>query len=317
MKLCSIVVPVFNESEGLAIFHDSLVSALSNITKGYNWTVIYINDGSSDESISEIRKIENNSTVKVVVLDFSRNFGKEAAVSAGITESLALGVDCTLIIDADGQHPVARIGDFIREWEAGAEVVIGVRSNSQHETLIKKFGSKFFYLGFNKLTGVKLVPRSTDFRLIDGNVVEEFTRLTERGRITRGLIDWLGFTRAYISFDALDRQHGSASYGTKKLIKLALNSFVSLSMAPLYFSGYLGVFFMLMSFLFGCFIIVEQFILSDPLRLNFSGPLILGVILLFLVGVVLSSLGLLALYIAKILEEAQNRPLYIVRKKSK
>lgn len=317
MKSCSIVVPVFNESEGITTFHNSLVSELGRIKEVHNWNIIYINDGSTDKSLSKLRAIEKRSSINTQILDFSRNFGKEAAVSAGIAEALRLHSDCAVILDADGQHPVVRIGDFIKEWESGAEVVVGVRANSKHESLIKKFGSKFFYASFNRLTGNELTPRSTDFRLVDRQVIEEFSALTERSRITRGLIDWLGFRRAYIEFEALDRQYGVATYSTKKLLQLALNSFVSLSMVPLYFSGYIGLLFVLAAFIAGCFILIEQFVLADPLSLNFSGPTILGVILVFLVGIILSSIGLLALYIAKILEEAQNRPLYIVRKKAK
>lgn len=315
LNSCAIIVPVYNEVDGISTFHQSLVKSLSLIKPEISWHIIYINDGSTDKSIDKLLAISKMTKNKVTVLDFSRNFGKEAAVSAGIQEANKMNIDCAVILDSDGQHPVTRIADFIKQWRSGAEVVIGVRGNSKHESLVKKFGSKFFYVSFNRLTGAGLTPRSTDFRLIDNQVIAEFSKLTERGRITRGLIDWLGFKRSYIEFDALDRQHGEASYSTKKLFQLALNSFVSLSMVPLYFSGYIGLLFMIASFITGCFILIEQFILADPLSLNFSGPTILGVILVFLVGIILSSIGLLALYIAKILEEAQNRPLYIVRSK--
>ncbi len=312
-KTLAIVVPVFNESAGILQFHTSLVGALKEL-KSYTKLVLYINDGSQDDSAKIISGIKSSQDIKVELVDFSRNFGKEAAVSAGIAEAYSQKSSAIMILDADGQHPVSLISSFVSEWESGSEVIIGIRANSKHEGIVKKIGSKVFYSAFNKFTGVKLIPGSTDFRLIDAQVAAEFVKLPERSRMTRGLIDWLGFNRSFITFDALERQHGTASYSAKKLFQLAINSFVSLSMIPLYISGYLGILFMTVAFLVGAFIFVQQFILSDPLQLGFSGPVIIGVVLVFLVGIILSSIGLLALYIAKILEEAQDRPLYIIRK---
>lgn len=147
-------------------------------------------------------------------------------------------------------------------------------------------------------------------------VVREFNRFTERGRITRGLIDWLGFRRDYVYFIANQRINGDAGYGIFKLIKLALSSFISLSLFPLKFAGYLGIIIVLFSGPLGVFIFVEKYVLSDPWGMSFSGPAILAVIILFLIGIVLACLGLIALYIGNIQAEVVNRPMYVIRRKN-
>jgi glycosyltransferase involved in cell wall biosynthesis len=150
---------------------------------------------------------------KVKIVNLSRNFGKEIATTAGIHHALG---DATIIMDGDGQHPPAILPEFIKKWKAGAQVVIGVRDSNQKEGLIKKWGSKIFYRLFNSTSGTEIVPRSTDYRLIDKTVRFEFLRFTERHRISRGLIDWLGFRREYINFHAPERLAGQASYRTRK-----------------------------------------------------------------------------------------------------
>lgn len=314
MQQCGVIIPVYNEAPGIKHFHESLVKSLNSI-ENIKWKIIYVNDGSLDDSLKNLNSLSANKSIEIVVLDFSRNFGKEAAVSAGIHEANSLSLDAAVILDSDGQHPVKLISKFIEKWKQGSEVVVGIRKNSQHEGLTKRLGSKLFYKSLKGLTDLEVIPGSTDFRLIDALVIAEFTRLTEHNRITRGLIDWLGFKKEYVEFEALEREHGQATYSIKKLFALAINSYISLSMVPLYLSGYIGVLFIVLSLFTGVFVIVEQYILKDPLLLNISGSAVLGILLIFLVGVILSSIGLIALYISRVLEEAQNRPLYIVRKK--
>ena len=315
MKRCGVVIPVYNESQGIGIFHDSLLRALREIGDGYEWRVIYVNDGSSDDSFQQLEILKSDKNITVAALDFSRNFGKEAAVTAGIHNARQQDVDCVIALDADGQHPVSKINAFIKKWEKGAEVVVGIRKNSQHEGWIKRVGSKVFYRSMKSFTSIEIIPGSTDFRLIDKVVIDEFCKLTEHNRMTRGLIDWLGFRREYIEFDALEREYGQATYSIRKLIGLAVNSYVSLSMVPLYLSGYLGMFFIVISGIAGLFIVIEQYAFNDVLQLHITGSAILGILNILLVGIILSSIGLLALYVSRTLEETQARPLYIVRKK--
>lgn len=309
MKLISIVCPVYNEESGIEWFHDQLCDTLKSI-KSYKFEIIYVNDGSRDNSIQKLHALKPNNHSSVVVIDLSRNFGKEPALSAGLASAKG---DAAIMLDSDGQHPVALLRSFIKIWEEGAEVVIGVRRSNKNEGLIKRYGSELFYQLFNKFSGTQLTPRSTDYRLVDRTVINEFVNLKERNRITRGLIDWLGFRREYIEFDADERRFGVASYSFKKLVELAVNTFVSLSSLPLYISGYAGAFFILASSALGVFIIVEQIILGDPMKLAVSGSAMLGVLLVFLVGIILSAQGLIGVYVSRLLSEGQGRPLFIIR----
>ncbi len=306
-KLISIVIPAFNEAENIDPFYQDLTNALDSV---YDYEFIFINDGSSDSTPVRISSLHDKDS-RVKLINFSRNFGKEIATTAGIHQAKG---DAILIIDADGQHPVELIPKFVALWEDGNQVVIGVRQTNKNEGLVKKYGSQLFYALFNRLTKVGLTPGSTDFRLIDKAVQQVFLNLPEANRITRGLIDWLGFQRVEINFHAKPRLHGEAAYSTKKLFKLALNSFVSLSFTPLHIFGYVGLVITFISLILGLFVIIEQFILNDPLGLKVTGSASLGILVLFLVGIVLISQWLTSLYISRMYEETKRRPLYIVDK---
>lgn len=306
--LLSIVVPAYNESEGIEEFHRKLL--LPSIKKFTNYEILYVNDGSKDDTLSKLSTIaRSDKKGRVKVINLSRNFGKEIATTAGITTAHG---DAIIILDADGQHPPKLIVDFVKKWEAGAQVVIGVRNSNTEEGFVKKFGSKIFYKLFNSYSGAAIVPRSTDFRLIDRAVQEEFIRCQERNRITRGLIDWLGFTRDYIEFDSPARLAGEASYRTTQLVKLALNSFVSLSLRPLEILAGIGAVVTSLSFLAGLFVILEQFLLGDPLKFHITGAAMLGIFITFLVGIVLTSQGIIAVYLSHIYTQTQARPLFVI-----
>lgn len=305
--LLSVVIPTFNESEGIKTFHDTL---LAPSLKGLNleYEVIYVNDGSRDDTLIKLTDLaERNGSIRIVNL--SRNFGKEIAISAGLAHAKG---DAIIMLDSDGQHPPSLIKDFVYSWKEGAQVVVGVRNSNQKEGVVKKYGSIIFYRMINSIANIKLIPRSTDFRLIDRVVLEEFLKFPERDRITRGMIDWLGFERSYIEFDAPARLAGEASYKTSQLVRLALNSFVSLSLKPLFFFGWIGVTITLLSLAFGVFILIEQFVLGDPLALHFSGSVILGTFTAFMVGLLLISQAILATYISHIYTQAQGRPLFVI-----
>lgn len=302
------VVPVYNESANIETFHNSLTAVLKKL-KNKSFEVIYVDDGSTDNSNVIIKKlIKRDKRIKLIAL--TKNFGKEVATSAGLQKSCG---DAVIMIDADCQHPIELIHLMIKKWQKNkSKVIVGVRKQNKNEGIVKHLGSWVFYKLFNSLTGFKLVPGSTDFRLIDRQVCTEFCKLTERNRITRGLIDWLGYKTSYVEFRANARQEGSSGYGTKKLIKLALTSFISLSFIPLYAMGYIGLILTPLSLMAGIFMIVEVLILNDPLQLGITGSAFLGILTVFLVGLVLISQGLLALYISYIYEEVRNRPLYVV-----
>ncbi|MEI7425773.1 MAG: glycosyltransferase family 2 protein [Candidatus Moraniibacteriota bacterium] len=305
-KLLSIIVPVYNEEKNIPLFYEKIQVILDGLN--YAWEIVFVNDGSCDKSILELNNISEKDS-RVQVIDFSRNFGKEIAVTAGINN--CQGVAC-IILDADLQHPIEKIPEFIEKWEAGAEVVVGVRKKNKGEGFVKKIGSYFFYKMINRISDMEIVTRATDYRLIDRVVIDAFNQLTEKNRMTRALIDWLGFRREYIYFEANERIHGVPSYSFWKLVRLAFNSMIAFSLFPLKLAGYLGVIITFFSGLLGIFIMVDRYLTKE---LHFSGSVILAVVILFLIGVVLVCLGLIALYIANIHAEVTNRPMYIIRKK--
>lgn len=306
MKL-SVVIPAYNESASIRTMHDKLL--MPELKKlAIEHEVIYVDDGSSDDTLAILTDIaRQDKAIHVVAL--SRNFGKEIATTAGIAASTG---DATIMLDADGQHPPALIGAFLREWEKGAQVVVGVRGDTPDYSVFKRLGSRLYNSVFNSVLDTKAVQNATDFRLIDRTVRDEFLKLPEKNRLTRGLIDWLGFKRAYVPFDAAIRIAGPPTYNFRKLVKLASHSIISLSLKPLFWLMWIGFSVTTISLLLGIFIIIEQILLSDPWTLNFTGSAMLGVFISFLVGIVLMSEGVIALYIANIHEQTRGRPLYVI-----
>ena len=310
-NLLSVVVPAYNEKENIPLVYKEVISTFDNLPD-YSCELFFVDDGSSDGT-SEVLKDLSLEDDRVKFLCFSRNFGKEIATSAGLHHARG---DAVIMMDADLQHPPSFIPEFISKWENGGEVVIGLRKKNENEGVIKKYGSILFYKIMNQIGETPIIPCATDFRLIDRKVIDVFCRLTERNRMTRGLVDWLGFRRDFVSFEAPPRINGEASYSFRKLLRLALNSFVSHSLFPLRLAGYLGSFITMISALTGLFVVIEKYVLNDPWHFLFSGTAILALLILFLVGIILSCFGLVALYIANIHNEVLNRPLYIISEKS-
>lgn len=310
-KLLSIIIPIHNEAEGIENFLEKSVLPVLDKLENYNYELILVNDGSTDGTLKILQSFaEKHRQTKV--LSFSRNFGKEPALSAGL--KYAKG-DAAITMDADGQQPPKLISDFIKKWEQGAEIVTGVRDHYTKHGLIPRLGSKLFYALLRLFGNKSTVPGSTDFRLIDRVVIDEFNKLSEHNRITRGLIDWLGFKQEYIKYVYGVRTAGKPSYNLKKLFNLALDSFVSMSTTPLIFFGYLGVFITFASVILGLFCIINQYILGDPLGLYWDGAVQLAIFITFLIGLLMISQSVTALYISHIHAETQGRPLYIVDEK--
>lgn len=308
-KLISLIIPVFNEGKNIPHLYDAIIKEWQKSLSSYELEMIFVDDGSSDHSMKVIHELAAKDE-RVRFIEFSRNFGKEVATTAGIHDCRG---DACIMMDADLQHPVEILAQFIKKWNAGAEVVIGVRKTSKSDSWIKKTGGKVFYSIMKRISDVPVIPQATDYRLLDRMVIDAFNELPERNRMTRGLIDWLGFQREIIYFDANDRLNGEAQYSTFQLFRLAFTSFISLSMLPLRITGYLGIFIVLISVIFGIVIVLDRYFMEWDL--HFSGSVILADLIVFLIGIVLISLGLLAFYIANIYHETQGRPLYVVRKK--
>lgn len=310
MKLVSIISPVHNEADCI----DELFLRLQVVAEkenDYEFEFIFVDDGSTDGSFEKIVNLAaRHRNVKAVEL--TRSFGKELALTAGLAE--ATGEAC-IMLDADLQHPPEFIPKFLREWENGTEIVVGVRNKMVGESFFRRSASGLFYKIMSAIGETPIVPFATDFRLINRAVGDVFRKFTEHQRMTRGLIDWLGFKSTNIYFDVEERKTGKARYSFAKLVKLAASTLVAHSMFPLKLAGYFGVLITLCSGTFGLFILIERFAFGDPWTMSFSGSAMLATLTIFLIGIVLMGLGLVALYIGQIHAEVINRPLYVTRRK--
>lgn len=304
-----LLVPCFNEQLGIDSFHNDLGKKLDNIN-GVDFHILYINDGSTDSTLDSIRLICRRDP-RAKLISFSRNFGKEIALSAGLHQSI--DYDAVIMLDADGQHPPSTIAEFIKSWRDGYEVVIGTRTHTEHKKLLRRVGTVLFNTVLTLISGQgQGDARMTDFRLLDRKVVEAFSTLGEHNRITRGLIDWLGFKRCYVDFKAPRREHGEPTYNNKMLARLAMHAFVSHSTRPLKLIGALGITVTLLSLLSELTLVLYMYIFNDPYSLRISGTFHAGMLIIFMVGILLTCQGLIALYIENIYVEARARPLYII-----
>jgi len=308
VKKISIIVPVYCEGRGLFALYDRLEVVTKSLTN-YDWEYIFVNDGSPDDSLSIISQIcDVNSSVNAI--DLSRNFGKEIALSAGVLE--AVNSDAVICIDADLQHPPELIPQLISFWESGADVVVTIRTESKNQPFIRKIGSAVYYGLMSCLSDLQLASKTTDFGLYDSKVIRAFSMITERQRVFRGIIDWMGFRRVFVEFTADERHSGDAKYSYAKLWRLAVNSITSFSLWPLRIAGYLGVAITSISSLLFIWMLIDRFIGG---KLAFTSLAIIVVANTFLMGIVLIAIGLVALYIGNIHTEVINRPLYIVRER--
>ncbi len=305
-QLISLVIPVFKEEKNIPLFYIEVKKILKNITS-YNFEIIFINDWSPDSSWYEIEKLCILDT-DVKWINLSRNFGKEVAMTAGIEHAKG---EAVITLDGDGQHPVEQIPNFIQEWEAWYQIVYNVRPNIAWANVLKKLSSQLFYKVFNAISEFEFEDRTTDYRLLDRVVVNYFLKFSERNRLYRGIIDWLGFDKKALVFDARERlDNGDSSYSYKKLWTLAINSLTSFSIFPLRLVWYFGFFMTLISSILFVFVIIDKFTIN---RFYFSNIAALLLINSALIWIVLMALWLIALYIARIHEEVQGRPMYIIK----
>ena len=303
----SLVVPVYNEGQGLYALRDSITSVMD--ATAYDWDCILVDDGSRDGSWGIIEEL-SAADPRYKGLMFSRNFGKEMALTAGVEH--AADADAVVCLDADLQHPPEIIPELLAKWEEGYDIVATIREKVADYSLVKKVGSSAFYWFMSRFTDLDLPPNSTDFRLLDRKVVETLSKFTEGSRMFRGLIDWMGYKKTYISFCAPARSQGEPAYSVKKLFDLAINSFTSFSLVPLRLAGYLGLLIMTVTVpVLGIMVLANWFFGANITTLAFF-----TVFNTLLIGIVLCALGMMSLYIGHIHTEVVNRPLYIVRSRA-
>jgi glycosyltransferase involved in cell wall biosynthesis len=300
----TIVAPVFNESESLTEFVRRVTQVMQ--TQGEAWELILVDDGSTDGSTEAILDIaRRDDHVRPVV--FARNFGHQVAVTAGLDYSRGQAV---IIMDSDLQDPPELIPELLAKWREGYQVVYAVRSSREGETWFKRFTASFFYRLINRITDVKIPVDTGDFRLLDREAADALCQMRERHRFPRGMAAWIGFRQIGVPYDREARFAGQTKYPITKMVRLALNAITSFSYFPLQIAAYLGFLFAGLSALAIPFIIILRLSGSQA----FFGQATTLIVVLFLGGIQLISLGVLGEYIGRLYDEAKGRPLYVVRK---
>ena len=300
----TIIIPVHNEGEGIAELHRALDAVLSGLD-GYDFRMLLVDDGSADDSWKRIEAL-SQADPRVRGISLSRNFGKEMALTAGVEH--AGDVDAVICMDADLQHPPEVIPKLLESWRQGFQMVATIRRTVADYSVTKRLGSKLFYAIMSRYSDLDIPPNSTDFRLLDRKVVETLRTFKERARLFRGIIDWMGFKKTYIEFDAPSREQGRPAYSLQKLFNLAINSFTSFSLLPLRFTGYLGVVITASSLALLGYMAVSMAFFEEV----YTAMAFFMVFNTFLIGLLLCSVGMVALYIGHIHTQVVERPLYII-----
>lgn len=304
-KRISLVAPFYNEEKGVAHFFARIYEVFSQVFETYDFEVVCINDGSRDGTLEELlRARENNSYIRII--DFSRNFGKEAAITAGL--DFAKG-DIIVPIDSDLQHPPQVVLEMLHKWEEGFEVVLARRVDRDTDRAIQKFTARAFYQVSRYISHIDIPADVGDFRLMDRKVVEAVKSLRENCRFMKGIFAWVGFRTTVVDYKVEPREHGRTSFNSWKLWNFALEGITSFSTVPLRVWTYLGGAVSLVAFLYGLYLIIKTLFLGA----DTPGYASLMVVLLFSAGVQLIGIGVLGEYLGRVFTEVKRRPSYIVR----
>ncbi len=304
-KLISVIIPIFNEYHTISIFINKLSKIISSIKK-YNFEIIFINDGSSDKSLDLLLNLKKKFK-NIVIIDFSRNFGKESALTAGIDLSKGQAV---IPIDVDLQDPPELITKMIKKWETGSLIVAAKRINRKNDNFFKRNSANFFYYLMNLLSNVNISKNVGDFRIMDRVVVDDIKKLNEKNRFMKGLFAWPGYNIEYIEYKRERRVAGSTKFNFFKLTRLAIEGLTSFSTAPLKIISLFGFFGIICSFVLSL-IIIYQRLFTEYLV---SGYAFLAIIILFFGSVQIFFFGIVGEYIGKIYFEVKNRPHYLIKK---
>ena len=298
----SIVVPVYNEEKSIRLMYDRLLASITVIS--HNFEIIFVNDGSRDNSFLELVKLSKEDS-RVKYINFSRNFGHQIAVTAGLDYSKGAAV---VIIDGDLQDPPEVIPEMYAKHKEGFEVVYGQRLKRKGDNFFKKITAKYFYRILKKITSINIPLDTGDFRLIDQKIVKDLKNMPEQNKFLRGQIAWLGYRQTSVFFERDERKFGETGYPFSKMLKFALDGITGFSDVPLQFVTKTGIFISFISFLVILFAIFSHFILERTI----TGWTSLIISSMFIGGVQLISVGIIGEYISRINKNVQNRPLYIV-----
>ncbi len=300
----SIVVPVYNEAANLEVLYSALIDVLENANRSYE--VIFIDDGSSDETFQVVRSLhERNRHVRG--FSFSRNFGHQVALYAGLAQAKG---DIVISMDGDMQHPPSMIAQLLHKYEEGYDIVNTKRIDAESTGLFKRLSSRWYYGMLNALSDVPIEPAAADFRLMNRKAVDALNRLPETHRFTRGLVGWMGFKQAIVPYKAANRHAGASKYTFFKMLRFGLDGIVSFSVKPLRIAFYTGMLVSVAALMYAIYAIIQHF-----LGATVEGWTSILVSVLFIGGVTLLSLGVIGEYIARIFNEVRRRPMYFFKDK--
>lgn len=302
MNKFSVIIPAYNEEEVIAESYKRLTGVMAQ--SGGEYELIFVNDGSRDKTIDILNNIADKDDC-VKIIDFSRNFGHQIAISAGL--DYATG-DAVAVIDADLQDPPEVILRMIEKWREGYDVIYGKRIKRHGETIFKKLTAKIFYRFLHSMTDVDIPVDTGDFRLMDKKVCDAMRSLTEKNRYVRGLVSWVGFKQTAVEYVREERFAGETKYPLKKMIKFASDGIISFSFKPLKLAQYLGFATSALSFIYLIIVIIQKL-----MGLTVAGWASILAVSLFFNGIILLMLGIIGEYIGRIYDEAKGRPLYIVK----
>lgn len=304
MKKISVLVPCYNEEASLPMLYSELVKVM-NLCDSYDWEVLFINDGSRDNTLSVIKDLRRKD-MRISYVDLSRNFGKENAMLAGFDYVTG---DCMVIMDADLQDPPSLILDMVKYWEEGYEDIYAKRNNRGTESWLRKSLSLLFYKILKHSSRFDVLVNVGDFRLLDRACIEALKKLRENERYTKGMFCWIGFKKKEIVFNRGNRVAGKSNWNYWSLFNLAIEGITSFTTTPLRFSSILGFIIAIFSFVLMLFHFIKALIWGDPIQ----GFPTLVVLILFLGGIQLLSIGILGEYLGRVFNESKHRPVYIVR----
>ena len=300
-----LVIPLFNEQDALALFHARLCAVIDGLP--YAFQILYVNDGSQDataERLAELAAADG----RVTVLELSRNFGHQAALTAGIDASQG---DYVITLDGDGEHPVELIPEMIALALQGYDLVLTQRQESQQAGFFKRATSGLFYRLINRLGSTKILPGSADFRLMNRAAAQALSSMREYQRFIRGMVSWMGYKTMILPYQPAPRLAGRSKYSLRQMLRLAFNAIFSFSLVPLYLSISLGAIFLFLALIEVIYVL--SFWVSGQQSTLAPGWSSLMFVLLFVGGSILVMLGIVGLYIGYIFQEVKQRPIYLVR----
>lgn len=304
MKKVTLLIPCYNEENSLPALEKAL-NELMNANSSYVWEILFVNDGSKDQTLQLIKGMRDIDK-RICYVDLSRNFGKENAMLAGF--DYANG-DCMVIMDADLQHPPSVIPEMLRKWEEGYDDVYGKRITRGQEPWLRKKLSLLFYKVLQKSARYDILQNVGDFRLLDRKCIEELKKIREVERYTKGMFAWIGFRKAFVEFETQDRIAGESHMRLFTLLKLAVNGITSFTVAPLKIATVLGFFSSIIAFVYMIYVFIKAFLYGDAV----AGYPTIVILILFFGGIQLITLGIIGEYLGKVFNETKNRPVYIAQ----